>query len=72
MSRLPGLRVISRTSAFAFKGQKLHPREIGRKLGVDQFSTTPELTGSGPAVSSEALKTEAPHQTTRKRWHNSS
>ena len=35
LSRLPGLRVISRTSAFAFKGQKLAPKEIGRKLGVD-------------------------------------
>lgn len=35
LSSLPGLRVISRRSAFAFKGQKLGPAEIGRKLGVD-------------------------------------
>lgn len=35
LSRLPGLRVISRTSAFAFKGSKVDPKEIGRKLGVD-------------------------------------
>jgi len=35
LSRLPALRVISRTSAFAFKGKKLDPKEIGRKLGVD-------------------------------------
>jgi serine/threonine-protein kinase len=35
LSTLPGLRVISRRSAFAFKGQKLGPAEIGRKLGVD-------------------------------------
>ena len=35
LSSLPGLRVISRTSAFAFKGKKLGPAEIGRKLGVD-------------------------------------
>ncbi len=35
LSGLPGLRVISRTSAFALKGQKLGPGEIGRKLGVD-------------------------------------
>ena len=35
LSSLPGLRVISRTSAFAFKGKKLDPTEIGRKLGVD-------------------------------------
>ena len=35
LSSLPGLRVISRTSAFAFKGRKLGPAEIGRTLGVD-------------------------------------
>ena len=35
LSSLPGLRVISRTSAFAFKGKKLGPSEIGRALGVD-------------------------------------
>ena len=35
LSSLPGLRVISRTSAFAFKGKTLAPLEIGRKLGVD-------------------------------------
>jgi len=35
LSRLPGLRVISRTSAFAFKGSKVGSKEIGRKLGVD-------------------------------------
>lgn len=29
LSSLPGLRVISRKSAFAFKGQKLGPAEIG-------------------------------------------
>jgi TolB-like protein len=35
LSRLTGLHVISRTSAFAFKGKKLDPTEIGKKLGVD-------------------------------------
>ena len=35
LSSLEGLRVISRTSAFAFKGKKMSPTEIGRKLGVD-------------------------------------
>ena len=32
--RLPGLRVIARTSSFAFKGQNLDVREIGQRLGV--------------------------------------
>lgn len=35
LSNVHGLRVISRTSAFSFKGKKLEPLEIGRKLGVD-------------------------------------
>ena len=35
LSGLTGLRVISRTSAFSFKGKKMNPLEIGRKLGVD-------------------------------------
>jgi serine/threonine-protein kinase len=32
--RLPGLRVIARTSSFAFKGQNVDIREIGERLGV--------------------------------------
>jgi len=35
LSSLNGLRVISRTSAFAFKGRKIEPKQIGRELGVD-------------------------------------
>jgi TolB-like protein/Tfp pilus assembly protein PilF len=35
LSSVNGLRVISRTSAFAFKGKKMEPTEIGRKLGAD-------------------------------------
>ncbi|MBA3404537.1 MAG: protein kinase, partial [Gemmatimonadaceae bacterium] len=34
LSRMPGLRVASRTSAFAFKGAKGDAREIGRRLNV--------------------------------------
>lgn len=34
LSQLDGLRVASRTSSFAFKGQRLDVREIGRRLGV--------------------------------------
>ena len=32
--RLPGLRVIARTSSFAFKGKNVDIREIGEKLGA--------------------------------------
>jgi TolB-like protein len=61
LSGLSGLKVISRTSAFAFKGRKLEPMEIGRKLGVDalilgglaqrgtNFAITAELVRVGDA-----------------------
>ncbi|MFO7692324.1 MAG: winged helix-turn-helix domain-containing protein [Vicinamibacterales bacterium] len=34
LAHVPGLRVVARTSAFAFKGQAVDVREIGRRLGV--------------------------------------
>jgi TolB-like protein/Tfp pilus assembly protein PilF len=34
LTRLPGLRVIARTSAFSFKGKAVDVREIGRQLNV--------------------------------------
>ncbi len=35
LTRVPGLRVISRTSAFAFQGNDLEVTEIGRRLRVE-------------------------------------
>jgi|SRR5579872_708792 len=35
LSRVPNLRVVARTSAFAFKGVGKDVREVGRELGVD-------------------------------------
>jgi serine/threonine-protein kinase len=35
LSKLPGIRVTARSSAFQFRGQELDPREVGEKLGVD-------------------------------------
>ena len=34
LARVPGLRVVSRTSAFAFKGKDLDARQIAERLGV--------------------------------------
>ena len=34
LTRIEGLDVVSRTSAFAYKGQNIDVREIGRRLGV--------------------------------------
>lgn len=35
LAKVPGFRVVSRTSAFAFKGRQLDIREIGVQLGVE-------------------------------------
>jgi adenylate cyclase len=37
LTHVKGLRVVARTSAFAFKTKNLDAREIGRKLGVDML-----------------------------------
>ena len=34
LSRVPGLRVVSRTSAFTFKGRQVDVREVGQRLNV--------------------------------------
>jgi TolB-like protein/Tfp pilus assembly protein PilF len=49
LSSLKGLRVISRTSAFSFKGKAMEPTEIGRKLGVDAIILG-SLAQRGPSV----------------------
>ncbi|MBZ5591985.1 MAG: tetratricopeptide repeat protein [Acidobacteriia bacterium] len=35
LSRLPGLRVMSRSTVFRYKDKTLDPRAVGRRLGVD-------------------------------------
>ena len=37
LAKIPALKVISRTSAFSFKGKNEDIREIGKKLGVDNI-----------------------------------
>jgi TolB-like protein/Tfp pilus assembly protein PilF len=49
LSSVSGLHVISRTSAFAFKGQKMGPTDIGRKLGVDAL-VLGSLAQRGPSL----------------------
>jgi len=49
LSSLKGLRVISRTSAFAFKGKGMEPAEIGRRLGVDALILG-SLAQRGPSL----------------------
>jgi adenylate cyclase len=59
LAKVPGLRVASRTSAFAFKGKNVKMSEIGRELGVatvlegsvrksgDQVRITTQLISAG-------------------------
>ena len=56
LSNLDGLRVISRTSAFSFKGRKLQPLEIGQKLNADAL-VVGNLGQRGPrlAISAELV-----------------
>jgi TolB-like protein len=37
LTRLPGLRVIARTSSFSFRGKEADVREIGAKLNVEHI-----------------------------------
>jgi len=37
LTRVPGLRVMARTSAFSFRGKELDAREIGARLGVEHI-----------------------------------
>jgi serine/threonine protein kinase/Tfp pilus assembly protein PilF len=56
LSSLNGLRVISRTSAFAFKGKKLDPKEIGKTLGVEALLLgTLAQRGSDLAITAELV-----------------
>jgi serine/threonine-protein kinase len=56
LASLPGLRVISRTSAFAFKGKAATPAEIGRKLGVDALLLgTLAQRGANLAITAELV-----------------
>jgi TolB-like protein/Tfp pilus assembly protein PilF len=57
LSSLKGLRVISRTSAFAFKGKAMEPTEIGRKLGVDAIVLgSLAQRGHGVAITAELVR----------------
>lgn len=59
LSTLPGLRVISRTSAFAFKGRTVEPQEIGKKLGVDALLVgTLSQRGSNLAITAELVSVD--------------
>jgi len=57
LSRLEGLRVAPRASAFALKGRGLSAREVGSRLGVDAVVTggVDKSPGGAPVVGSELI-----------------
>jgi class 3 adenylate cyclase/TolB-like protein/Tfp pilus assembly protein PilF len=57
LSGLSGLRVISRSSAFSFKGKKMDSMEIGRTLGVDAVVIgTLAQRGTSLTITSELVR----------------
>jgi serine/threonine-protein kinase len=57
LAEIPGLRVASRTSAFAFKGRSIDPREIGRQLDVTEvLEGSVRRTGSGLRINAMLVR----------------
>jgi len=58
LARIPGLRVVARSSAFQFRGGNLDPREVGRRLGVGAvLEGTVRRSGNRLRVSAQLVNT---------------
>jgi serine/threonine-protein kinase len=69
LARVSGLRVISRTSAFAFQGKDLEITEIGRKLKVgNALEGSVRKAGDRVRVTAQLVDTENGHQLWSKRF----
>jgi serine/threonine-protein kinase len=56
LAEMPGVRVIARTSAFAFKGQAIDVRRVAESLGVDHvLEGTVRKTAGGTRVTTQLL-----------------
>jgi serine/threonine protein kinase/tetratricopeptide (TPR) repeat protein len=63
LASVPGLRVISRTSAFAFRGQDLDVTEIGRRLRVGTaLEGSVRTAGDRVRVTAQLVHAEGGHQ----------
>ncbi len=59
LARVPGLRVVSRSTAFSFKGKNQAPREFARTLGVDAVITgRVQQRGTALVISAEMTSVE--------------
>jgi serine/threonine-protein kinase len=58
LAEIPGLRVASRNSAFAFKGKSIDPREVGRQLDVTEvLEGSVRRTGVGLRINAMLVRT---------------
>ena len=69
LTRVPGLRVISRTSAFAFQGKDLEVTEIGRRLRVGTaLEGSVRKAGDRVRVTAQLVNAEDGYQLWSKRF----
>ena len=69
LARVPGLRVISRTSAFAFQGRDLEVTEIGRRLKVDTaLEGSVRKAGDRLRITTQLVSTEDGYQLWSRRF----
>ncbi|MGH2811385.1 MAG: hypothetical protein ACRDI1_01560, partial [Actinomycetota bacterium] len=69
LTRVPGLRVISRTSAFAFQGKEMEVTEIGRRLRVGTaLEGSVRKAGDRVRVSAQLVNAEDGYQLWSKRF----
>ena len=58
LAEIPGLRVASRTSAFAFRGKTVDPREVGKQLDVTEvLEGSVRRTGTGLRINAMLVRT---------------
>jgi adenylate cyclase len=64
LTRVSGLNVIARTSAFHFKGANIDIREIGQRLGADLvIEGSVRKAGEQLRITAQAIQTESGHHT---------
>ena len=62
LTRLSGLNVIARTSAFHFKGSNIDIREVGQRLGADLvIEGSVRKAGEQLRITAQAIRTESGH-----------
>lgn len=62
LTRLPGLNVIARTSAFHFKGANIDIREVGQRLGAGLvIEGSVRKAGEHLRITAQAIQTESGH-----------